>query len=154
MTRSKSETTSDQSGLELSNLVHRRTGHVPTIRRERLGVTGTMVLLQRFKSKVYENGCNALTAAYNASRSRATLAHTMRFALEQTRDDSCITKHSSSVRNTSNKSTKHENRPSQHLRNIVTGCFPSTLLVNCFYFILTSVATRKGFCAAQFLLRC
>ena len=49
MTRSKSETTSDQSGLELSNLVHRRTGHVPTLLRERLGVTGTMVLLQRFK---------------------------------------------------------------------------------------------------------
>ena len=154
MTRSKSETTSDQSGLELSNLVHRRTGHVPTLLRERLGVTGTMVLLQRFKSKVYENGCNALTAACNASRSRPTLAHTMRFALEQTRDDSCITKHSSSVRNTSNKSTKHENRPSQHLRNIVTGCFPSTLLKKCFYFILTSVATRKGFRAAQFLLRC
>ena len=154
MTRSKSETTSDQSGLELSNLVYRRTGHVPTLLRERLGVTGTMVLLQRFKSKVYENGCNALTAPRNASRSRAALAHTMRFALEQTRDDSCISKHSSFVCNTSYKSMKHENRPSQHLRNIVTGCFPSTLLVKCFYFILTSVATREGFRAAQFLLRC
>ena len=154
MTISKSETTSDQSGLELSNLVRRRTGHVPTILRERLGVTGTMELLQRFESKVYENGCNALTAACNASRSLAILVHTICFALEQTRDDSCIPKHSSSVRNTSNKSTKHENRPSQHLRNIVTGCFPSTLLVKCFYFILTSVATREGFRAAQFLLRC
>ena len=129
MTISKSETTSDQSGLELSNVVHRRTGHVPTILWERLGVTGTM----------------ELTAACNASRSHTILVHTICFALEQTRDDSCITKHSSSVRNTSNKSTKHENRPSQHLRNIVTGCFPSTLLVKCFYFILTSVATRKAF---------
>ena len=96
---------------------------------------------------------NLYTALYT-SRSHVILVHTICFALEQTRDDSCITKHSSSVRNTSNKSTKHENRPSQHLRNIVTGCFPSTLLVKCFYFILTSVATREGFRAAQFLLRC
>ena len=65
---------------------------MPTTLWERLGVTGTMVLLQRFKSKVYENGCNALTAACNAGRSHAILAHTMRFALEHTRDDSCITK--------------------------------------------------------------
>ena len=47
---------------------------MPTILWERLGVTGTMVLLQRFKSKVYENGCNALTAACNASRSHTILA--------------------------------------------------------------------------------
>ena len=83
---------------------------MPTTLWERLGVTGTMVLLQRFKSKVYENGCNALTAACNASHSHAILAHTMRFALEQTRDDSCITKHSSFVCNTSYKSMKRENR--------------------------------------------
>ena len=43
-------------------------------------VTGTMVLLQHFESKVYENGCNALTTA---SHSYAILVHTMRFALEQ-----------------------------------------------------------------------
>ena len=73
MTISKSETTSDQSGLELSNLVQRRIGHVPAILWERLGVTDTMELLQRFESKVYENGCNALTAACNASRSHAIL---------------------------------------------------------------------------------
>ena len=72
---------------------------MPTILWERLGVTGTMELLQRFESKVYENGCNALTAACNASRSQTILVHTICFALEQTRDDSCIAKHSSSVRN-------------------------------------------------------
>ena len=46
-------------------------------------VTGTMVLLQRFESKVYENGCNALTTACNATHSYAILVHSMRFALEQ-----------------------------------------------------------------------
>ena len=127
---------------------------MPTILWERLGVTGTMVLLQHFKLKVYENGCNALTTACNASRSHAILAHTMRFALEQTRDDSCITKHSSFVCNTSYKSMKHENRHDTALENIITGFIPSTLLVKRFHFILTSVATRKGLHAAQFLLRC
>ena len=97
---------------------------MPTILWERLGVTGTMVLLQRFKSKVYENGCNALTAACNASRSHAILAHTMRFALEQTRDDSCITKHSSFVCNTSYKSMKHENRHVTTLEKYNNRLFP------------------------------
>ena len=124
MTSSKSKTTTDQSGPELSNLVQRRTGHAPTILWERLGVTGTMVLLQRFKSKVYENGCNALTAACNASRSHVVLAHTMRFALEQTRDDSCITKHSSFVCNTSHKSMKHENRHVTTLEKYNNRLFP------------------------------
>ena len=87
-----------------------------TILWERLGVTGIMVLLQRFESKVYENGCTALTAACNASRSHAIIVHTIRFALEQTRDNWCISKHSNSVRNTSYKSTKHEIALSQHLR--------------------------------------
>ena len=97
---------------------------MPTILWERLGVTGTMVLLQRFKSKVYENGCNALTAASNASRSHAILAHTMRFALEQTRDDSCITKHSSFVCNTSYKSMKHEKRHVTTLEKCNNRLFP------------------------------
>ena len=83
--------------------------HVPTILRERLGVTGTTVLLQHFKSKVYENCCNALPAACNASCSHAILAHTMRFSLEQMLDNSCITKHSSFVCNTSYKSMEQEN---------------------------------------------
>ena len=95
-----------------------------TILWERLEVTGTMVLLQRFKSKVYENGCNALTAACNASRSHAILAHTMRFALEQTRDDSCITKHSSFACNTSYKSMKHENRHVTTLEKYNNRLFP------------------------------
>ena len=69
--------------LEQSHLVLRRTGHVSTILWERLGVTVTMVLLQRFESKVYENGCNALTTACNASHSYVILVHTMHFALEQ-----------------------------------------------------------------------
>ena len=56
MTSSKSETTTDQSDPELSNLMQRRTGNVPTILWERLGVIGTMVVLQHFKSKEYENG--------------------------------------------------------------------------------------------------
>ena len=123
MTISKTETTSDQSGLELSNLVQ-RTKHVSTILWERLGVTGTMELLQRFESKVYENGCNALTAACNTSRSHAILVHTIRFALEQTRDDSCITKPSNSMRNTSNKSKKHENCPVTTLEKYSNRLFP------------------------------
>ena len=42
-----------------------------------------MVLLQRFESKVYKNGCNALTTVCNASHSYVILVHTMHFALEQ-----------------------------------------------------------------------
>ena len=83
-----------------------------------------MVLLQHFESKVYGNGCNALTAACNASRSHAILVHTMRFTLEQTRDNSCIMKHSNSVCNTSNKSTKHESRHVTTLEKYSNRLFP------------------------------
>ena len=86
---SESKTTPDQSGLKLSNLVQKRTGHVPIILWERLGVTGTMVLLQHFKSKVYKNGHNTLTVACNASRSHVILVHTKHFTLEQMQDDLC-----------------------------------------------------------------
>ena len=97
---------------------------MPTILWERLGVIGSMVPLQRFESKVYENDCNALTATCNASCSHAIIVHTIRFALEQTRDDSCITKHSNSVRNTSYKSMKHENRPVTILEKYSNRLFP------------------------------
>ena len=55
MTSSKSETTSDQSGLEQSNLVLRRTGHAPTILWERLAPFHIALWIQIIPSHAQAN---------------------------------------------------------------------------------------------------